>query len=123
MPVALPRIVDGVHHKAVDIGDGQTIRFQGVADGLFLFVEQEGRPGVRHVGHDLDALVAESGETAHRLRKGIIQIRIRAESEFHYTTQKLTTERQRHREEKRKNQFSFFSSLCLCVSVVRNSST
>ena len=70
MPVALPRIVDGVHHEGVDVGDGQIVLLQGVADGLFLLVEQEGRPGVRHVGHDLDALVADGGQTAHRLGEG-----------------------------------------------------
>src|SRR5262249_38970520 len=137
MPVALPRIVDGVHHEAVDVGDGQVVFLESVADGLLLFFKQERRPGVRHIGHDLDAHVADGGETAHCLVKGIIQICVGAKGKLHNTIKKLTTASQRtqSKSQKKNNQKTanplpaipfhlLSSSLCdLCDSVVSDDST
>ena len=54
-----------------------------VADRLFFLSEEAGRPGVRHVGHDFNAGVAEGGEPARGFREGVFQISIRAEGESH----------------------------------------
>ena len=45
---------------------------------LLLFGQHEGRPGVRHIGHDLNALIADGGEARHGLGEGEIQIGVSA---------------------------------------------
>ncbi len=82
MPITLPRIADGIHHEGVDVGDGDLVLRQGVAHGLLLFIEQAGWPGVGHVGHDLDAGVADRGQTAHRLGEGEAQVGVGAKGQF-----------------------------------------
>ena len=48
-----------------------------------LFGQQARRPGVRHVGQDLDALVAEVGDPADRLLDREVQVRVGTEGKFH----------------------------------------
>ena len=83
MPVALARVVDRVHHEGVDVGDRQSIAGEGVAEGLLLLGQHIGRPGVRHVGHHLDALVADGGQPLDGLREGVIQVGVGAEGQLH----------------------------------------
>jgi hypothetical protein len=64
---------------------------------------------VGHVGHNLDAAIANAREPPARLGERVIEIRIGAECEFHLDF--LTTETQKHREER----IDFFSVLlCFC---------
>src|SRR5579875_396858 len=120
MPIALPRIVDGVHHKGIDVGDSQAIFLESSADGLFLLLEQEGRPGMWYIGHDLDTLVADGGQTLYCLGERIFQIRIGAKSELHVgcLSTKLPGRQERHAETrekrikvKRRKCFDFYFSL------------
>src|SRR5205807_8473077 len=57
LPVLLPRVVDRVHHERIHVRDGEVVLRQRVAQRPLLLGEQVRRPGVRHVGHDLDAAV------------------------------------------------------------------
>ena len=83
IPVALARVIDRVHHEGVDVGDGQVVLGQSIAQALFLFGQHPGRPGVWHVGHDLDAGISESRDAPHRFGEGEIQICVGAEGQFH----------------------------------------
>ena len=83
VPVFLPWIVDRVHHEGVDVRDRQPIVRKRLAHCLLVFLEQIGRPGVRHIGHDLDALVTDPGNACDRLGKRKMQVGIGAEREFH----------------------------------------
>ena len=49
----------------------------------FWHVEQTGRPGVRHVGQQLEPLVAERGDPRGRLVEGMFQVGVGAEGEAH----------------------------------------
>jgi hypothetical protein len=79
MPIALAGVVDGVHHEGVDVGDRQMILMEGVAQPLLLLRQHEGRPGVRHVSHDLDASIADGGQARHGVGEGEIQVGVGAE--------------------------------------------
>ena len=51
------------------------------ADHLLLHGQQTGRPGVRHVGEQLDAGVAEAGNAGDRLLDGHVEIGVGTEGE------------------------------------------
>lgn len=55
VPIRLPRVVHGVHHEAVDVGNAQTVFHERVANRFTSFRQQIDRPGVRYVGQDLQA--------------------------------------------------------------------
>ena len=54
-----------------------------IADRLLLFGQQVRRPGVRHIGHDLDCRVADGREPPARLGEGEAQVGVGAECEVH----------------------------------------
>ena len=79
MPIGLARIGHRVHHKGVDIGDREPVLREVFANGLFSFVEQAGRPGVRHVGQDLNTAIAEAGDLCDRILDREMHVGIAAE--------------------------------------------
>src|SRR5262249_53909703 len=87
VPVFLAAVVDGVHHEGVDVADPQLVIGQAIADGLLLLGQQVGRPGMRHIGHDLDAGVADPCQATGSLGEGVFEVSVGAEGEVHYTGQ------------------------------------
>ena len=67
MPIRLPRIGHGVHHKAVDVRDRQPVFFQAFADRPLSSLQQSRRPGMRHVGQQFHARIAQRGDTSDGL--------------------------------------------------------
>ncbi len=83
MPVGLAVVVDGVHHEGVDVRERQPRSLHRPQDRALLHVEQTGRPGVRHVGQQFQALVAECGDPGGRFVEGMFQVGVGAEGESH----------------------------------------
>ena len=52
-------------------------------DAALLDVEQAGRPGVRHVGQQLEPLVAQLGDAPGGLVEGMFQVGVGAEGQTH----------------------------------------
>ncbi len=66
MPIGLPRIGNRVHHERVDVGSREAMFGERVPDSLLLYVQHAGWPGMRHVGQQFDALVAEAVDSGNR---------------------------------------------------------
>ena len=75
MPVRLALVGDRVHHEGVDVRELQPESLQRRRDRPLLPVEQAGRPGVGHVGHELEARVADAARSARRPRRRSISDR------------------------------------------------
>ena len=70
MPVGLAVVVHRVHHERVDVRERQAGLFHRLQDAALLHVEQAGRPGVRHVGQQLEPLVTQAGDAPGGLVEG-----------------------------------------------------
>jgi len=83
MPIGLPRIAHGVHHKGVDVGDRQVMLVQLAANRFTTFWQQPGRPGVWHIGQQLDARIANRRNPANGLLDRVLHIGVGTEGELH----------------------------------------
>ena len=69
--------------NALIFENARPVSLHRLHDAAFLDVEQAGRPGVGHVGQQLEALVAERGDALGGLVEGMFQIGVGAEGQAH----------------------------------------
>ena len=86
MPIRLPRIGHGVHHEGVDVRNRQPVLIERLANRLLPLRQQPRRPGMRHVGQQLDARVPRRRHAGNRLLDRKVHVGVGTEGKLHRTS-------------------------------------